>query len=143
MLHSRRLLSVVAPCEDLARGWRFAEDLGLDSAWVNDDLNTPGWGADFEAWSLMGALARETTRIRIGILVTVVTFRHPALDRGVLARAGAALVYATGGAVRAHRDGRNAEVSGRLIGQRQVRQTGSRHGSASPASTHSATPPLP
>jgi alkanesulfonate monooxygenase SsuD/methylene tetrahydromethanopterin reductase-like flavin-dependent oxidoreductase (luciferase family) len=71
-----------APYEDLSHIWRSVDDLGFDSAWVNDDLNTSGWAADFEAWSLLGALARETTRLRIGTLVTVVTFRHPALLAG-------------------------------------------------------------
>ncbi len=81
-LHFGILSLAQAPYKDLAQVWRFVEDLGLDSAWINDDLNTPGWGADFEAWSLLGALARETARIRIGTLVTVVTFRHPALLAG-------------------------------------------------------------
>ena len=29
-------------------------------------------------WTLLGALARETTRLRLGSLVTSIAFRHPA-----------------------------------------------------------------
>jgi alkanesulfonate monooxygenase SsuD/methylene tetrahydromethanopterin reductase-like flavin-dependent oxidoreductase (luciferase family) len=65
-----------APYEDLARRFRSAEALGFDSAWVDDDILTPGY-TDFEPWTLLAALARETTRLRLGTLVTVPTFRHP------------------------------------------------------------------
>lgn len=71
-----------APYDDLGHIWRSVEELGFDSAWVNDDLNTSGWAADFEAWTLFNALARERTHVRVGTLVTVVTFRHPALLAG-------------------------------------------------------------
>ncbi len=67
-----------APYDDLARLWRTVEALGFASAWVDDDLNLPGI-ADFEAWVLLGALARDTTRLRIGTLVTSITYRHPTL----------------------------------------------------------------
>jgi alkanesulfonate monooxygenase SsuD/methylene tetrahydromethanopterin reductase-like flavin-dependent oxidoreductase (luciferase family) len=33
--------------------------------------------ADFEPWTLLAALARDTTRIRLGTMVTAITFRHP------------------------------------------------------------------
>jgi alkanesulfonate monooxygenase SsuD/methylene tetrahydromethanopterin reductase-like flavin-dependent oxidoreductase (luciferase family) len=65
------------PYDELARRCREVEALGFDSMWLADDLNMPGY-ADFEVWTLLGALARETTRIRLGTLVTAVTFRHPA-----------------------------------------------------------------
>jgi alkanesulfonate monooxygenase SsuD/methylene tetrahydromethanopterin reductase-like flavin-dependent oxidoreductase (luciferase family) len=65
-----------APYDTLARRWREAETLGFASAWVDDDIFTPGY-ADFEPWTLLAALARETTRLRLGTLVTVPTFRHP------------------------------------------------------------------
>jgi alkanesulfonate monooxygenase SsuD/methylene tetrahydromethanopterin reductase-like flavin-dependent oxidoreductase (luciferase family) len=65
------------PYDELARRCREVEALGFDSVWLADDLNIPGY-ADFEVWTLLGALARETTRIRLGTLVTAVTFRHPA-----------------------------------------------------------------
>ncbi|HEY1295644.1 MAG TPA: LLM class flavin-dependent oxidoreductase [Chloroflexota bacterium] len=66
-----------APFDELVHLWRAADDLGFDSAWVDDDLLTPGIG-DFEPWTLLSALARESTRLRIGTLVSVITFRQPA-----------------------------------------------------------------
>ena len=67
-----------APYADLIRHWRTAEDLGFAVGWVADDLLQPGF-ADFEAWTLLGALARETRRLRLGSLVSSVVHRHPAL----------------------------------------------------------------
>lgn len=66
-----------APYSELAQRWRDIEALGFDSAWLADDLNLAGY-SDFEPWTLLGALARETTRLRVGTLVSAVTFRHPA-----------------------------------------------------------------
>jgi alkanesulfonate monooxygenase SsuD/methylene tetrahydromethanopterin reductase-like flavin-dependent oxidoreductase (luciferase family) len=64
--------------------WRFAEATGWDSAWVFDhfigvldgDFDT----ADaFEAWTLLAALAATTTRVRLGVFVSGVTHRPPAM----------------------------------------------------------------
>ncbi len=67
--------------ELLARG-RFAEELGFDGAWVFDHFKAlygdPG-GPCFEAYTLLGALGAATTRIRLGALVTGVTYRHPSI----------------------------------------------------------------
>jgi len=67
-----------APYAEIARNFQVAEELGFTSAWVNDDLMVPDY-ADFEPWTLLGALARDTARIRLGTMVTAITFRHPAL----------------------------------------------------------------
>ena len=61
-----------------------AEDAGFGLVTVMDHLNQiPGIGPQdhpmLEAWSTLGALARETTRVRLGTLVTGVTYRNPAL----------------------------------------------------------------
>jgi alkanesulfonate monooxygenase SsuD/methylene tetrahydromethanopterin reductase-like flavin-dependent oxidoreductase (luciferase family) len=64
------------PYADLAHRFQHAEDMGFSSAWVDDDLLTPGY-ADLEPWTLLGALARDTTTIRLGTMVTAITFRHP------------------------------------------------------------------
>ena len=75
-LHYGIMSFCTAPYEDLTRRFRAAEAFGFTSAWVNDDILTPRQ-ADFEAWTLLAALARETTRLRLGTLVTVLPFRHP------------------------------------------------------------------
>ena len=67
-----------APYAELAARFRLAEELGFGSAWVDDDLLVPHY-SDFEPWTVLGALARETGRIRLGTMVTAVTFRHPSL----------------------------------------------------------------
>ena len=67
--------------DTLAERWRMFEDLGFDSVWDCDHFNQPSnpTGPYFEGWTLLAALAAQTTRIRIGILVSSNTFRHPAL----------------------------------------------------------------
>lgn len=90
------------PFEALVQRLREAEVLGFASAWVNDDILLPGTD-DLEPWTLLGALARETTRLQLGTLVTVITFRHPSfiaaqvitLDH--LSGGRAALGFGTGG----------------------------------------------
>jgi alkanesulfonate monooxygenase SsuD/methylene tetrahydromethanopterin reductase-like flavin-dependent oxidoreductase (luciferase family) len=67
-----------APVEQLVERWRWFEELGFDAAWVDDDLIAESGVSDFEAWTLLGALARETSRLRIGTLVSSIPFRHPA-----------------------------------------------------------------
>jgi alkanesulfonate monooxygenase SsuD/methylene tetrahydromethanopterin reductase-like flavin-dependent oxidoreductase (luciferase family) len=61
--------------------WRELDDYGFDSLWVADHFVNPNRPAGrwFEAYTLMAAAAAQTERIRIGALVTSITFRHPAL----------------------------------------------------------------
>ena len=61
---------------------RFAEDAGFGAAWVFDHFKVlygPPDGPCFEAWTLLAGLAASTTRIRLGALVTGVTYRHPSI----------------------------------------------------------------
>jgi F420-dependent oxidoreductase-like protein len=60
-----------------------AEESGYDSVWVMDHFfQLPPMGGPtqpmLDAYTLLGALAARTTRIRLGALVTGVTYRNPA-----------------------------------------------------------------
>jgi len=57
------------------------EAAGFDSVWGIDHLTRPTdpEAPLFEAWTGLAGLAALTSRIRLGILVTSNTFRHPAL----------------------------------------------------------------
>jgi alkanesulfonate monooxygenase SsuD/methylene tetrahydromethanopterin reductase-like flavin-dependent oxidoreductase (luciferase family) len=71
---------------------REAELLGFDSVWIYDHFQS-GERTTFEAWTSLAAVARETSRVRLGQLVTCTLYRNPAL----LAKMAATLDAASGG----------------------------------------------
>jgi alkanesulfonate monooxygenase SsuD/methylene tetrahydromethanopterin reductase-like flavin-dependent oxidoreductase (luciferase family) len=69
--------------QDIQRVWREADAIPqIQNAWLYDHLmpifGDPN-GPTFEGWTLLSALAAQTQRLRVGLLVTSNRFRPPAL----------------------------------------------------------------
>jgi alkanesulfonate monooxygenase SsuD/methylene tetrahydromethanopterin reductase-like flavin-dependent oxidoreductase (luciferase family) len=69
--------------DDVLRVWREADTIPqLEHAWLFDHLMPIGGDPDgpiFEGWTLLSALAAQTARLRLGLLVTSNRFRPPAM----------------------------------------------------------------
>jgi F420-dependent oxidoreductase-like protein len=77
---------------------RAAEESGFDSVWVMDHFyQLPALGGPsqpmLEAYTLLGAIGARTSRVKLGTLVTGVTYRNPA----ILAKIVTTLDVITGG----------------------------------------------
>lgn len=83
------------PWETMLRHYQTFEALGFDSVWHADHYQRPSLPeAPFlEGWTLLSALAALTDRVRLGILVTSNTFRHPPL----VAKQAVAVDHVSGG----------------------------------------------
>jgi F420-dependent oxidoreductase-like protein len=77
--------------------WRVADDISVfESAWNWDHfypLTGDLTGNNLEAWTMLAALAQATRRIRLGVQVTGMIYRHPA----VLANMAATVDIISGG----------------------------------------------
>src|SRR3954464_7068881 len=61
---------------------QFAEEVGFDGAWGFDHFQPmygEGPGEVFDGMTTLAALAGVTSRIRLGLLVAGVTYRHPSV----------------------------------------------------------------
>ena len=68
--------------DELVSRVRFVEELGFEAAWGFDHFQPmygEGPGNCFEGMTTLAALAASTSRIRLGLLVTGVTYRHPSV----------------------------------------------------------------
>ena len=82
---------------DVLRVWREADTIPeIEHAWLFDHLlpigGDPG-GPTFEGWTLLSALAAQTERLRLGLMVTSNRFRPPAM----LAKIAATVDVISGG----------------------------------------------
>lgn len=88
-----------ATYEDILRIAKATEDLGFDAFFRSDHYlhmgDADGRPGPTDAWITLAGLARETSRIRLGTLVTAATFRQP----GVLAIQVAQVDQMSGGRV--------------------------------------------
>lgn len=87
-----------ASYDDLLAVARATEDLGFDAFFRSDHylaMGREGLPGPTDAWTTLAGLARETSRIRLGTLVSAATFRHP----GVLAIQVAQVDAMSGGRV--------------------------------------------
>lgn len=70
-----------ATYDDLLAVAKATEDLGFDAFFRSDHYLSMGSGDGLpgptDAWTTLAGLARETSRIRLGTLVSSATFRHP------------------------------------------------------------------
>src|SRR5258708_37832838 len=68
---------------DVLRVWREADTIPeIEHAWLFDHLMPIGGdpsGPTYEGWTLLSALAAQTQRLRLGLLVTSNRFRPPAM----------------------------------------------------------------
>jgi F420-dependent oxidoreductase-like protein len=76
--------------------WQVADGLKFDTAWTFDHffpIMSDPKGSQLEGWITLSSLAQRTQHVRIGTLVTGITYRYPA----VLAKMGATLDVISGG----------------------------------------------
>jgi alkanesulfonate monooxygenase SsuD/methylene tetrahydromethanopterin reductase-like flavin-dependent oxidoreductase (luciferase family) len=74
------------------------EEHGIEAMFRSDhylSIGAPRERVATDAWTLLGALAARTTQVRLGTLVSPVTFRHPA----VVAKAAATVDHISNGRV--------------------------------------------
>jgi alkanesulfonate monooxygenase SsuD/methylene tetrahydromethanopterin reductase-like flavin-dependent oxidoreductase (luciferase family) len=70
------------PWDEVVSRVQLAEELGFDGAWGFDHFRPmygDGPGETFDGMTTLAALAGVTSRIRLGLLVAGVTYRHPSV----------------------------------------------------------------
>src|SRR5919201_5794837 len=69
--------------EDMLAVWQAADDIDVfESGWTFDHfypIFSDSSGPCLEGWTTLTALAQATKRLRVGVLVTGIHYRHPAV----------------------------------------------------------------
>src|SRR2546430_24242 len=96
--------------------WRIADEAGFDHLWDFDHFHPIGGapleGPIFDGWSLLAAMAEATKRVRLGNMVTGLTYRHPA----VLAKIATTVDHLSGGRLEFGIGAAWAEVEHTMLG---------------------------
>ena len=100
---------------DLRAVWRIADEAGFDHLWAFDHFNPifdDVAGDVFEGMTLLAAMAEATSRVRIGLMVTGNTYRHP----GVLAKMATTIDHLSGGRLEFGLGASGAEIEHTMLG---------------------------
>ena len=78
--------------------WKLVDNAEFDHLWHDDHLLTITRGRPpevplYESWTLLGAMAEATKRIKVGVLVSSLQYRHP----GMLAKMATTVDHISGG----------------------------------------------
>jgi F420-dependent oxidoreductase-like protein len=101
--------------DELRTVWRLADDAGFDHLWAFDHFNPIVTGLDgdvYEGMTLLAAMAEATSRVRIGLMVTGNTYRHPA----VLAKMATTIDHLSGGRLEFGLGASGVEVEHTMLG---------------------------
>jgi F420-dependent oxidoreductase-like protein len=100
---------------DLRAVWRIADEAGFDHLWAFDHFNpifADARGDVFEGMTLLAAMAEATSRVRIGLMVTGNTYRHP----GVLAKMATTIDHLSNGRLEFGLGASGAEAEHTMLG---------------------------
>jgi len=100
---------------DLRAVWHIADEAGFDHLWSFDHFNpifADSRGDVFEGMTLLAAMAEATSRVRIGLMVTGNTYRHP----GVLAKMATTIDHLSNGRLEFGLGASGAEAEHTMLG---------------------------
>jgi F420-dependent oxidoreductase-like protein len=95
--------------------WRIADEAGFDHLWGFDHLVpifTEVTDDVFEGMTLLAAMAEATSHVRIGLMVTANTYRHP----GLLAKMATTIDHLSGGRLEFGLGAAGAEAEHAMLG---------------------------